>query len=144
MNVLNDTEINEILKKYNIKINGIFQKDKIDYLKKGFYIINLQSSIYGSGSHWCCLYFDPDMSFWWDSFGFPPPTEIELLLNSYDYNKYDIQNISTSSCGFYCIAFIKFLYNKKDKKKAFETFINLFKDNTFNNEKILYDLLYVI
>ena len=141
MNELNDAEIYDIFDKYHIKINGIFQKDKINKLEKGFYIINLQSSKNGNGTHWTALYFDPLKSLWYDSYGFKPPLEIEILLNDYDYNKYDEQNINSSSCGFFCIAFVKFLYLKNDKYKAYETFINLFKKDTINNEQILKHLL---
>jgi hypothetical protein len=140
MNVLSDFDIYEILDHHNIKINGIYQKDKLTDLCVGFYIINLQSSTEGNGTHWCALYYAGNSS-WFDSFGFVPPEEIELLLGDYNYNDNDLQNIDSSSCGFYCIAFIKFLYNKKDKEKAYKTFLNLFKENTFQNEHILKQIL---
>lgn len=141
MNVLSDLDIYEILNHHNIKINGIYQKDKLTDLQDGFYVINLQSSTDGNGSHWCGLYYNFDKSCWFDSFGFVAPEEIELLLQDYDYNDTDIQNVNSSSCGFYVIAFIKFLYNKKDKDTAYKTFLNLFKKNTFQNERILKSLL---
>jgi hypothetical protein len=141
MNVLSDLDIYEILNHHNIKINGIYQKDKLTDLQDGFYVINLQPSTEGNGSHWCGLYYNFDKSYWFDSFGFVPPEEIELLLQDYDYNDNDVQNINSSSCGFYVIAFIKFLYNKKDKYIAYKTFLNLFKTNTFQNERILKSLL---
>ena len=140
MNVLTDLDIYEIVDHHNIKINCIYQKDKLTDLRDGFYIINLQPSTEGNGSHWCALYYD-DNSSWFDSFGFVPPEEIELLLEDYNYNDNDLQNIHSSSCGFYCIAFIKFLYNKKDKVEAYKTFLNLFKENTFQNERILKQIL---
>lgn len=141
MNVLSDLDIYEILKHHNIKINGIYQKDKLCDLQDGFYVINLQPSTEGNGSHWCGLYYNIDKSCWFDSFGFVPPEEIELLLEDYDYNDNDVQSINSSSCGFYVIAFIKFLYNKKDKDQAYKTFLNLFRKNTFQNERILKQLL---
>lgn len=141
MNVLSDKDIIEILDHYKIPINAIKQKDRIDSLNHGYYIINLQSSKDGNGTHWTALYFEPEKSLYFDAFGFPPPEEVEQLLNEYEYNKHDIQNINSSSCGFYCIAFIKFMHGKKDKEKAFDTFINMFKKNTFQNENILNSLL---
>ena len=141
MNVLSDKDIYEILDFHKIKINGIFQKDCIHELKPGFYVINLQSSSHGNGTHWCGLYFDKNKSLWYDSYGFNCPVEIQNLLSKYEYNAFHIQNIDSSSCGYYVIAFIKFLYHKKDKEKAFETFINLFKPNTCQNEIILKQLL---
>lgn len=142
MNVLSDKDIIEILDHYKIPINAIKQKDRLNSLKYGYYIINLQSSEDGNGTHWTALYYNPEKSYYFDSFGFPPPEEIEQLLDKYEYNKHQIQNIDSSSCGFYCIAFIKFMYSKKDKQKAFNTFINIFKKNTFQNEKILNGILY--
>ena len=141
MNVLSDSEIYDILAHHKIIINGIYQKDKMPELKKGFYIINLQASIDGNGSHWTGLYYDKNQSFYYDSYGFNCPQEIENILGKYDYNTFQIQNIDSSSCGFFVIAFIKFLYNKKDKEKAFNTFVNLFKKNTFQNEAILKQIL---
>ena len=45
------------------------------------------------------------------------------------------------ACGFYCIAFITFLYNKTDKVQMYKTFLNLFKLQTIKNDKILQELL---
>ena len=56
MNRLTDRDILEILQSYNIKINGIYQKDKLNKLLDGFTILNLQSSFQGSGSHWTIIY----------------------------------------------------------------------------------------
>ena len=144
MNRLSDRDILEILHSYNIKINGIYQKDKLpNKLLNGITIVNLQSSSIGQGSHWCAFYHSKECDLWYDSFGFLAPEAIEDKINkSYYYNKRDIQNINSSSCGFYCIAFIKYLYFKKNKLEAFDKFISLFSGNTKQNEKVLYDLLY--
>ena len=88
------------------------------------------------------LYYDNLNNLYYDSFGFPAPKEIEIKLIPYIYNDRNIQNINTSSCGFYCIDFIKFLYKFKDKEKAYNLFLDLFKNNTSKNELILYDILY--
>jgi hypothetical protein len=142
-NITSNTELLEILKKYNIKINGVFAKDQIKKpLKDGFYIINLDNSD-GNGTHWTALYKINDaFSIYWDSFGFPPPENIENIFYKYDYNKKQIQDIDSTSCGFYCVAFIKFLSDKSDKLGAFKTFCNLFGKSTSDNEFILYQLLY--
>lgn len=141
MNVLTDKDILEILKSNNISINGIFQKDKLHNIKPGFYIINLQSSKDGNGTHWTSLYYNPELSLYFDSYGFCCPEDIELLINDYKYNTIDIQSLESSSCGYYCIAFIKFLYNKKNKEQSFETFTNIFNKDTNKNELILNELL---
>ena len=142
-NITSNTELLEILKNYNININGVFAKDQIKKpLKDGFYIINLDNSD-GNGTHWTALYKINDaFSLYWDSFGFPPPEYIDNILYKYDYNKKQIQDIDSTSCGFYCVAFIKFLSDKSDKLTAFKTFCNLFGKSTTDNEFILYQLLY--
>ena len=144
-NIISNIELLEILKSVNIKINGVFTKDQIKTpLKDGFYIINLQDSDDGNGTHWVVLYkINDNVSFYYDSFGFPPPDNIEKILNKkYKYNTKQIQNINSTSCGFYCIAFIIFMKTKQDKLKAFDTFCAIFSNNTKNNEIILYQLLY--
>ena len=144
-NTLTNFEIDEILKKYKIKYNGIFLKDKLpNNLLNGFYIINLQSSSDGNGTHWIALNKVNDgYSQIFDSYGFPPPQEVEDKLKYYVYNHKEIQNIDSSSCGFYCIAWMKFISEHENNlKKAFDTFISLFSKDTEKNEEILYKLLY--
>ena len=113
-NELSDIDIKKILDDRDITINGIYMKDQLPHqLKIGFYIINLQSSTEGKGTHWTCLYYYPSMSIYFDSFGFVPPMEVEEKINKYIYNSRDLQNYNDTSCGFFCISFIIFLYNKK-------------------------------
>lgn len=142
MNSLTNKQIMDYLDDDDIIINGIFSKDELPKnLKNGFYVVNMQNSNDGNGTHWVALYFD-NISCYFDSFGFVPPEEIENKAKPYIYNKKDIQSISSSSCGFYCIAFIKYLNKSKDKPKDYLTFINLF--NTYDkdeNERILQGLL---
>ena len=142
-NITSNIELEQILNNKVKNFNGVYPKDLMKKpLKDGFYIVNLDDST-GEGTHWCALYkINDGFSIWWDSFGFPAPENIESLLHKYDYNKKQIQDIDSTSCGFYCVAFINFMKNKQDKKKAFDTFIKLFGTNTVNNEIILHQLLY--
>ena len=143
-NITSNSDLSNIIKNINIKnFNGVYPKDQLKKpLKNGFYIINLDNSG-GSGTHWTTLYkINDGLSLYYDSFGFYPPEEIEDLLHKYEYNKKQIQDIDSTSCGFYCVAFIKFMHNKQDKLKSFNTFIKLFGNNTVNNEIILHQLLY--
>lgn len=140
MNELSNFDLMEILDKQNLPINGIFSKDRLPSLKKGFYIINIQSSDDGNGTHWTCLYYDNDDNIYFDSFGFPPPMEVQQYLKSYIYNDKQIQNMDSTACGYYCIAFIKYLHNKKNKNEAFENFLKIFKTNKLYNDVILKNL----
>ena len=143
-NILSNFDIDEILKNYKINYNGVFSKNELpNKLPVGFYVINMQSSDKGTGTHWIALYkINDGYSQFFDAFGFVPPLEIENKLHKYDYNDRDIQDINSSSCGYYCIAFIKFMNGKSDLKKSFRTFIKMFDNDTKRNEEILYNILY--
>lgn len=147
MNTLSDSEIIEICKNYRLPLNGIYFKDDLpSKMTNGFYIINLQSiNNSGNGTHWTAFYYTDkphEINIYYDSFGFPAPRETEQIIKPYIYNSRDIQNINSSSCGFYCIAFIKFLNNVTNKTKGFEHFLNLFNNETTRNEIILKNILY--
>ena len=142
MNALSNVEIMEILKNYNISIGGIYSKDKIPTLiPNTFYIINMQNSTEGHGTHWVCMYYNGMDNYYFDAFGFIPPKEVEDKLIKYSYSKKDIQDINSSSCGWYCIAFIKFLYKRPFKRDFYDCFINLFSKDTKNNEVVLKQIL---
>ena len=113
-------------------------------LKKGFYVINLQSSNVGNGTHWTALYYSSKHSFYFDPFGFLAPIEIEQKLNGYKYNDKQIQNLKSTACGFYCIAFIIFMYGRKNMELdiGFKSFVDAFSTNTKENDKLLYKYLY--
>jgi len=144
MNELSDSDIREICKKLHLPLCGVVTKDKLSHLSNGYYIVNMQSSKDGNGTHWCCCLIDCEKyNFWFDSFGFPAPEEVTEKIEPYIFNHKDIQDIDTSSCGYYCIAFIKFLNGKENKELYFKKFVNLFSKDTAKNEKILYNYLYL-
>lgn len=140
MNTLDENELKELLKNYNLVINGIYAKDIIPTLENGFYIINLDDDR-GPGTHWTALLYKNRKGYYFDSMGLVPPQDLEDKLKTYVYNSRDIQDLTSSSCGFYIIAFIKFMTDKLLLDKAFNTFINLFSDDTLKNEIILKSLL---
>jgi hypothetical protein len=144
-NALSDKDIIHILKSQGIKFNGIFMKDELpSKLKQGFYIINLQSSNIGDGTHWTVLYYSYKHSLYFDAFGFVPPVEVEQKLNRYAYNNKQIQNLESTACGYYCIAFIIFMYKRKkiELELGFKLFVDAFSTDTKNNDKLLYKYLY--
>ena len=52
-------------------LTDLYQKDKLpDKILDGFSIINLQSSVDGSGSHWSALYHSKACDIYYDSYGF--------------------------------------------------------------------------
>ena len=146
-NELSNIDIINIIKdlKLDKYFGGIYSKNELpkQMMRKKFYIINLQNSDEGGGTHWTCFYFNkPLTSIYFDAFGFLAPKEVQNRISPYIFNDQDIQDYDSSACGYFCIAFIKFLHNKTDIYTAYKAFINLFKVETFENDKVLYDILY--
>jgi hypothetical protein len=144
-NALSDIDINHILKSQGIKLNGIFMKDELpSKLKRGFYVISLQSSNIGNGTHWTVLYYNYRNSLYFDAFGFVPPVDVEQKLNRYTYNDKQIQSLESTACGFYCVAFIIFMYRRKkvELELGFKLFVDAFSNNTKKNDTLLHNYLY--
>ena len=133
----NNYELEEYANKLKIPLNNILMRDEMKELKEdGFYIINLDSSD-NNGTHWTSLYFHPLNSCYFDSYGFVPPLEVEQKIKPYIYNDADIQDFNSEACGYYALAFIKFLHDKTNKEIAFRQFLQLFKENKKENDNIL-------
>ena len=143
MNSLSSNDIYDICKNKGLILNGIHLKDDLpNKLNKGFYIINLQSKkSNGNGTHWTVFYFDNKKNLYFDPMGFVPPESVEKRIKPYIYCDNQIQSIDTSSCGFYCIAFISFLSKTKNKDDGFKTFVKLFSINVNMNENVLNNIL---
>ena len=93
-NSLSDKDIKDILKSQKIKIKGVFMKDELpSKLKTGFYVINLQSSFAGNGTHWTTFYYSPKHSYYFDAFGMIPPEKIHYMIHPYTYNDKQIQTL---------------------------------------------------
>jgi hypothetical protein len=120
------------------KYNGSYIKNDLPRrLKNGFYIINLNGS-----SHWTAICKDGKDYYYFDSFGFVPPIEVERCIpKEYIYNDKQIQTLGSTACGFYCVAFCRVMNAAKDKFKAYKKFIDSFEVDSKSNEKILKKLL---
>ena len=145
-NELSNFDIINLIKDYNIDycFGGIYSKDLLpqDLKRTKFYIVNMQDHDEGNGSHWVVFYYNkPLASIYFDSFGFVPPIQVENRISPYIFNDADVQDYNSSACGYFCIAFIKFLHNKQDKQEAYKAFLMLFKNETIKNDKILQQLL---
>lgn len=134
-----NTQLINFAEKMKLPLNNILMRDEMNELKDdGFYIINLDDSN-GNGTHWTALYFqgNPLNSYYFDSFGFVPPLEVERNIKPYLYNDADIQDFNSEACGYYCLAFIKFLHDKNNIELAFRQFLQLFSNKTTENDNIL-------
>jgi len=136
-NELDNHQLSELLDHYQIPCNGIYINGKMPKLKNGSYIINLNGH-----SHWVALIKHGIEYFYFDSYGVVAPAEVEKKIGTqYIYNHKQLQDIDSSSCGWYVIAFLRYMHQPEYKSKLFESFINLFSSDTKKNELILKTLL---
>lgn len=132
----------EISKKIGLPLIGVFTKDELQDIKKkdGNYILNLNNSDQ-SGSHWTCFCIEGNRTYYFDSFGFPAPKELRRFnKDEYFYSDKQIQNINSTVCGYYCIAFLIYM-NGSPRLSRFQQFLDMFSDDPKKNRKILADFL---
>lgn len=138
--MLTNKEVSEICEKINIPLVGVFSKNKLPkFVQSGGYIINLQDSDKGYGSHWVGLSVDKGKAEYFDSFGFPAPNDVnEFLRNNgfipYTSSEKQIQNVDSGTCGYYCIAFLHYTLVRGGSLKGF---LDLFSPDVEDNNRIL-------
>ena len=70
------------------------------------FILNLDHSS-NRGTHWTCVFVECGACYYFDSFGFPPPIEVEKYLKGVAgeryYNSFEIQKGNQVICGHFCI-----------------------------------------
>jgi hypothetical protein len=124
----------------------VVSKDELKQMspKNGGYIINLQNSDRGSGTHWVGLYIYNKTAVYNDSFGGIPPVEVIKFCNkklfNIVYNIDIIQNLKSDACGYFALFFLYAMdkYKTKDLRKVLIKFTNLFsKKNTTYNDELL-------
>jgi hypothetical protein len=123
-----------------IKYNGCYSKDKLNNLKNGFYIVNLENSNDGGGTHWTCFRYTPDEIIYFDSYGFYPPIEImEKAKGNIIYSSKQIQSMTSTACGWYCIACIRFFSKNPhiNSESNLKHFIDMFSNDTQKNDAVL-------
>jgi hypothetical protein len=78
------------------------------------------------GSHWCSIWANsPAKAFYFDSYGEePPPLLRSYLLKNFKivkYNTVSFQSLASSTCAYYCIAFIYLM----SVGMHFDSFLNI-------------------
>ena len=143
-NALSNFDIVGILRSQAVgNFKGVFMKDELpSQLERGSYIVNLQSSNEGNGTHWTAFYYTDTFSYYFDAYGFIAPLEVQDKIIPYTYNDEEIQDIDSTACGYYCVAFVLYLDRKMNIERAFREFIHLFGKDTERNERILHRILY--
>ena len=139
-NELTNGELSQLVKHYKIKkYHGAYIDDRMPTkLINGFYIINLNGR-----SHWTVLLKDGDKYYYFDSYGFPASQEVEDQIGEYIYSDLQLQHLNSSSCGWFCLVWMKWMqeHKHKNKKICYESFLKLFHEDPKKNEVILNKLL---
>lgn len=141
--MMTNVDLEEKAVRLHIPLVGVFSKDKLPITNKdGGYIINLQDSDDGPGTHWTAFYVEGSSKVYFDSFGVIPPLSVQRFLrNKYVYSTKHIQNIQSEICGYYVLYFIWFMWNHrnriKDVRKRFCAFLRLFSSDPTKNKTLL-------
>jgi len=145
--MLTNFDIERLSRFYHLPLVAVTMKDELpNKVIDGCYVINLQSSFQGQGSHWTSMFIHKDNAFFFDSFGSPPSIEITNFVKKRKgchmyFNNFIIQDLKSQNCGWYCLAMLLWCYShivyKKDMKHMFNDFIDGFSNNTADNDRIL-------
>ena len=113
-NALSNFDIMKIIESQGVDdFVMVCMKDELpENLKRGSYIVNLASSKDSNGTHWCAFYKTDNFSYYFDSYGFIAPLEVQNKIKPYMYNDNEIQDIDSTACGYYCSAFVLFMHKK--------------------------------
>ena len=142
---LSDSEINNYFKNSKLYL-GTYAKDEIPMLadamakrKRGAMVINM-GDIDTGGTHWVAILMYPKMTIYFDSFGCEPPKQVLAFMQQRKvlsfYCDRQLQDLSSSSCGWFCIFMIEQCVS--DKRDILDV-IPLFTFDTAQNERILRD-----
>ena len=127
---LSNFQINEYFSN-NKRFGGCYCKDELINKKPGgkFWIINMQDSDDGNGSHWVMVYdakqgdCGKKRCIYFDSYGISPPEEIKQFMRKSKkplvYSDAQYQTLDSTNCGYYCIDTI----NRLEKGQSLETIL---------------------
>lgn len=127
----------------DIKLRDVVTKDQLIQMRPqyGGYIINLQDSSEGSGTHWVALWCNtPKTAVYFDSFGMPPPDEVKNFVSGkLTVNKRTIQDIKDDACGFHCVLFLYYIQNLKGTlKQRLDKHLKIYTNIPAENDDIVY------
>ena len=135
-NMTTNTDIDDmcsIIRNYR----GCYTVEELpDKLQNGYYVINLNGQ-----SHWTMMCKEGDKCCYYDSFGFPMPQKLENRIKDYYWSKTQNQDLNQTSCGYYCVACIRYLDKRTNKNKALDEFVSIFNKDTKKNDMILKTML---
>ena len=131
--------LEEEARRLGIPLHFCWNKDRFNRpTKNGGYIINLADEG-NEGTHWVALWKENRQCCYFDSFGLPPPLDVERYLPRYYYNATVVQNPSRGFCGGYCLEFLQLMNEQRQLPvpQRYQAYLNLFKQNFHKNHRIL-------
>lgn len=146
--MLSNFDLENICREYKVPLKGVFMKDELLSMKQsdGNYIVNLQSTTDGNGSHWTALIMRGKEAFFFDSFGAPPSVEIIKFIKKkrgvrLAFNNWIIQDLKSDNCGYFCVALLIYIRNNLKKgmslMKVADDFIDGFGEDSKINDELL-------
>lgn len=140
---LSNFELSEYYYK-NKLFGGVYARDEMTSIDNKFYFINLDDST-GVGTHWVCVYNCGDICIYFDPFGIDPAIEILTFMRSSKkqmiMSTYQIQDISSAMCGYFCIYVCNELLNKK---QFYDILLEFEPNNYKKNDSLLMKKLNLI
>lgn len=137
-----DDDLRQIASFLGIPIPTICNKDQLHHLEgvpMKYFIVNMQNSTEGPGTHWVCFIVDQTAktATYHDSFGMPPPIEIREFLarngvSDVIFSTKQIQPTTRGFCGEFCLRFLKHMqmFGGSSSKKihdAYASYLRLYK-----------------
>jgi len=143
--MLSNFDLEHIAQHYGFPLSVLMKDELVNHKpKSGNYIINLESSSQGNGTHWLSLFVRNKQCFYQDSFGIIPPKEVidfcKRIPNSrLAFSEIQMQNINTETCGFFAIGLLIHINRTKNKDiyKSAGEYINQFSYDSNKNNAIL-------
>lgn len=149
MSGLTNKYVEDFGKKHCNNFLGVFPCNihpKLDKNMSNFSIIFNESKHDESGSHFVAIYSDKDIVYYFDSLGLKCENEyilkfVKTFNKSFIQNKQQIQSYNSIFCGYFCLAFIIFMFQEKNFS-CIKQFYNLFSEKNLKlNDKIVAELL---
>jgi len=153
MELLSDQDLKVYAQQLKLPLLAVLQKDMFRNIipQIGAYIINLESSTVGNGTHWTGLFITEKYAIYYDPYGLPIPTPlIKFIYKSIFklkiiYSTDQIQEMNSVFCGWFVLYFIYFFnhYHKvADKKFLLNKHNSLYSLKLkYLNDKILQKLI---
>jgi hypothetical protein len=145
--MLSNFDIEALSEHYGFPLNSVVMKDELKSLKSvknGNYIVNLESSNAGNGTHWMALIVRDKKFCYCDSFGILPPQGVitfckRIPKSHLAYNDFAFQDIRTETCGFHGVGLLIHIYKNpnEDLYDAFSDYVKMFSYDTKKNNTIL-------